>query len=76
MLEQEAQRLESVGGYLAIIALKHAVIDELKDSGYLDKIGEARLFATPQAAIAMLLRVVDKQRCKSCHQQAFAECPR
>ncbi len=76
MLEQEAQRLESAGGYLAIIALKHSVIDELKDSGYLDKIGEARLFATPQAAIAMLLRVVDKQRCNSCHQQAFAECLR
>ncbi|SDG77671.1 sulfate permease, SulP family [Vibrio xiamenensis] len=76
MLEQEAQRLESAGGYLAIIALKHAVIDELKDSGYLDKIGEARLFATPQAAIAMLLRVVDKQRCNPCHQKAFAECLR
>ena len=66
MLEQEAKRLEEAGGYLAIIGLKHAVIDELKASGYLNKVGTQRLFGTEHDAMSAVMGEVSRHElCQS-----------
>ncbi|NVK39912.1 MAG: SulP family inorganic anion transporter [Oceanospirillaceae bacterium] len=74
MLIQEARRLEQQGGRLMLSSLKGTVIDELKKSGYFDKLGPERVFETPKAAIASAVAKVKPDTCSRCEKRIFREC--
>lgn len=74
MLIQEAGRLEQRGGRLMLSSLKGTVIDELKGSGYLDKLGPERIFESPKAAIAAAVPKVTPDVCRHCTKRIFNEC--
>ncbi|MDN3555993.1 SulP family inorganic anion transporter [Halomonas maura] len=74
MLLQEARRLRDQGGELMISSLKGTVLDELRRRGDLARLGEARVFETPEAAIGATAPALDPSVCRSCHQRVFTEC--
>ncbi|WCN15094.1 sulfate permease [Marinomonas mediterranea] len=56
MLEREAHRLEEEGCSLYFCALKNTVMDEIRDSGLMESIGEKRFFSTADDALTLLNR--------------------
>ncbi|MFC6671516.1 SulP family inorganic anion transporter [Marinobacterium aestuariivivens] len=76
MLIQEARRMEQQGGRLMLSSLKGTVIDELKGSGYFDKLGPERIFETPKAAIASAVPKANADVCSRCDRRIFNECAR
>ncbi|GGO86961.1 sulfate transporter [Marinobacterium nitratireducens] len=74
MLIQEARRLEQQGGRLMLSSLKGTVLDELKSSGYFDKLGPERIFETPKVAIAAAVVRVTPDTCSRCEKRIFREC--
>ncbi|UYG07812.1 SulP family inorganic anion transporter [Halomonas sp. M4R1S46] len=74
MLLQEAQRLRDQGGELMLSSLKGTVLDELRRRGDLARLGEERIFETPEAAIGATAPVLDPAVCRRCHKRVFTEC--
>ena len=74
MLLQEVRRLTDQGGELMISSLKGTVMDELRRRGDLKRIGEARFFENPEAAIASITPALDPDVCQGCAKRVFGEC--
>ncbi|MBB1485168.1 SulP family inorganic anion transporter [Oceanospirillum sediminis] len=75
MLWQEAKRLEHSGQHLYFCSVKHAVMETLSQSGYLDQIGEARFFTTTEAALSALTEHTSAPSgCEQCHNKIFNQC--
>lgn len=75
MLVQEARRIEKQGGKLLFSSLKGTVIDELKQIGYLDKLGSQLIHEGPEQALIASSQQLDRNICNSCQKQVFKECP-
>lgn len=75
MLHQEMLRLERQGGELLISSLKGTVLDELERTGGLRLLGAGSFHETPRSAIATLIPRLDKERCATCTERIFGDCP-
>ncbi|NYS78278.1 MULTISPECIES: SulP family inorganic anion transporter [Halomonadaceae] len=74
MLLQEIQRLRQQGGDLIISSLKGTVLDELRQRGDLQRLGEERFFEVPQAAITDTASRLNPIICQTCCYRIFNEC--
>lgn len=73
-LAHEARRLRARGGGLYLIRAKPGVLEPLRRGGYLDDIGEERLFDSKAQAIESIQRCLDHSVCAGCTRRIFAEC--
>jgi SulP family sulfate permease len=73
-LAQEAERRREQGGGLYFTSVKATGCEILKRGGYLQHIGEDRIFETKTEAIQGVFNRLDKERCKVCRARIFEEC--
>jgi SulP family sulfate permease len=73
-LAHEASRLSKEGGGLYLIRAKPGVVEPLRRGGYLDEIGEDRLFGSKSEAIASIFDRLDSSVCAACSHRVFNEC--
>ena len=75
MLMQEKQLIEARGGKLVFSSFKGTVIDELRRSGLLARIGESLFYDSSEEAIAAVVPRLDREICDNCTARVFKECP-
>lgn len=76
MLMHEAKRRRANGGGLYLTNLKHGAHGFLKQSGYLESIGQANIFSSKRQAISSIYHFLQKQICQTCDSKIFIECKR
>lgn len=76
MLMHEAQRRRGNGGGLYLTNLKQGAYGFLKQSGYLEKIGQANIFNSKGEAIGNIYPRLQQQICQGCSSKIFQECRR
>ncbi len=74
MLEQEAKRLESLGGGLFFYNVKDSVFRYLLRSDAFEHIGDYHFFPTKNGAIQWVFTQLDEEQCASCPKRIFKEC--
>jgi SulP family sulfate permease len=74
MLVQEAKYWKAQGGSLYLCGLKMEAKEFLQCGGYLNEIGEDKLFTSKKEAIAEIFKVLDHEFCQSCEKRIFREC--
>ncbi len=74
MLEQEAKRLEDLGGGLYFYHTKEKVFDSLRDSEVFDHIGDYHFFPTKKGAIHWVFSQLNESQCQRCDKRIFMEC--
>lgn len=74
MLVQQAKYWKSQGGGLYICGLKMEAENFLRSGGYLNDIGEDKLFTTKKQAVAEIFKDLDHQYCQTCEKRIFREC--
>ncbi|MEH6473103.1 MAG: SulP family inorganic anion transporter [Halopseudomonas sp.] len=74
MLMHEAKRRRANGGGLYLTNLKQGAYGFLKQSGYLESIGQANIFNSKGQAISSIHRFLQKQICQTCRSKIFTEC--
>ncbi len=74
MLVQEAKYWKAQGGGLYLCGLKMEAKEFLRRGGYLDEIGEDKLFTSKKEAIAEIFKALDHQFCQTCEKRIFREC--
>jgi SulP family sulfate permease len=74
MLVQQAKYWKAQGGGLYLCGLKMKTEEFLRRGGYLDEIGEDKLFTSKKEAIADIFKALDHQFCQTCEKRIFREC--
>jgi len=74
MLVQQAKYWKAQGGGLYLCGLKMKTEEFLRRGGYLDEIGEDKLFTSKKEAIADIFKALDQQFCQTCEKRIFREC--
>ncbi len=74
MLEQEAKRLEELGGGLYFYHVKESVFKHLIDNEVFDHIGDYHFIPTKKGAIHWVFSQLDESQCKTCTKRIFLEC--
>ena len=70
-LEQEAKRLQNLGGGLYLTKLKSKVIEETTPSGLFEHVPH---FTSKAEAVQSVFLRLDYTRCRACKEQVFFEC--
>ncbi len=73
-LGQEARTWRDRGGALYLIHPKAGVVNPLRRGGYLEIIGETRIFQSKDHAIGSIFAALDRDVCKACRRRIFLEC--
>ncbi len=74
MLEQEAKRIEQLGGGLFFYNIKDSVFKYLLDSDAFGHIGDYHFFPSKKGAIQWVFTQLDEDICKRCDKRIFTEC--
>jgi len=74
MLATEAHRLEKLGGGLYFADLKPNVYEFLGKSHFVSDLGNTHFFDRKRDALKFIYKKLDKDRCKQCTAEVFAEC--
>ncbi len=74
MLVQQAKYWKTQGGGLYLCGLKMKTEQFLRHGGYLDEIGEDKLFNSKKEAITEIFKDLDHQYCQTCEKRIFREC--
>ena len=74
MLEQEAKRLEELGGGLFFYNVKESVFSYLLRSDAFEHIGDYHFFPSKKGAIQWVFTQLDEDVCISCPKRIFKEC--
>lgn len=74
MLEQEAKRLEELGGGLFFYNIKDSVFKYLLRSDAFKHIGDYHFFPSKKGAIQWVFTQLDEEACKICPRRIFKEC--
>ena len=74
MLEEEAKRLEELGGGLFFYNIKDSVFKYLLRSDAFEHIGDYHFFPTKKGAIQWVFAQLDEDICKTCPRRIFVEC--
>ncbi len=74
MLEQEAKRLEELGGGIFFYNVKDSVFKYLLRSDAFEHIGDYHFFPTKKGAIQWVFTQLDETMCKNCSRRIFKEC--
>jgi SulP family sulfate permease len=74
MLEQEAKRIEELGGGLFFFNVKDSVFKYLLRSDAFEHIGDYHFFPTKKGAIQWVFSQLDEDQCISCPKRIFKEC--
>lgn len=74
MLEQEAKRLEELGGGIFFFNIKDSVFKYLLDSDAFSHIGDYHFFPSKKGAIQWVFTQLDEDICKACDKRVFEEC--
>ena len=74
MLEQEAKRIEELGGGLYFYHVKENVFKHLIHNEVFDHIGDYHFFPTKKGAIHWVFSQLDESKCQTCTKRIFNEC--
>lgn len=74
MLEQEAKRIEELGGGLFFYNIKDSVFRYLLRSDAFKHIGDYHFFPSKKGGIQWVFTQLDEDVCKSCPHRIFKEC--
>ncbi len=74
MLEQEAKRIEELGGGLFFYNIKDSVFRYLLRSDAFKHIGDYHFFPSKKGGIQWVFTQLDEDVCKSCPRRIFKEC--
>ncbi len=74
MLEQEAKRIEELGGGLYFYHVKDSVFKHLLRSDAFEHIGDYHFFPSKKAGIQWVFTQLDEDQCISCPKRIFREC--
>ncbi len=74
MLEQEAKRIEEVGGGLYFYHVKDSVFKYLLRSDAFEHIGSSHFYPAKKSAIQSVFTLLDEDQCISCPKRIFQEC--
>jgi len=74
MLEQEAKRLEELGGGIFFYNVKDSVFSYLLRSDAFEHIGDYHFFPSKKGAIQWVFTQLDEDQCASCPKRIFKEC--
>jgi SulP family sulfate permease len=74
MLEQEAKRIEELGGGLYFYHIKDGVFKHLLRSDAFGHIGDYHFFPTKKGGIQWVFTQLDEETCKACPKKVFREC--
>lgn len=74
MLEQEAKRLEELGGGLFFYNIKDSVFKYLLRSDAFKHIGDYHFFPSKKGAIQWVFTQLNEEACKICPRRIFKEC--
>ena len=74
MLEQEAKRIEELGGGLYFYHIKDSVFKHLLRSDAFEHIGDHHFFPAKKSAIQWVFTQLDEDQCRSCPKRIFQEC--
>ena len=74
MLEQEAQRIEDLGGGLFFYHIKDGVFKHLLRSDAFEHIGKHHFFPSKKGAIQWVFTQLDEDQCIKCPKRIFKEC--
>lgn len=74
MLEQEAKRIEELGGGLYFYHIKDTVFKHLLRSDAFDHIGDHHFLPSKKAAVQWVFSQLDEDQCKQCPKRIFKEC--
>ena len=74
MLEEEAKRLEELGGGLFFFNVKDSVFKYLLRSDVFEHIGDYHFFPYKKGAIQWVFTQLDESICKNCSRRVFLEC--
>ena len=74
MLEQEAKRIEELGGGLFFFNIKDSVFKYLLRSDAFEHIGEYHFFPSKKGAIQWVFSQLDEDQCITCPKRIFKEC--
>lgn len=74
LLEQEAKRIEELGGGLYFYHIKDGVFKHLLRSDAFDHIGDHHFFPAKKGAIQWVFTQLDEDKCKACDKRVYKEC--
>jgi SulP family sulfate permease len=74
LLEQEAKRVEELGGGLYFYNIKDGVFKHLLRSDAFGHIGDYHFFPTKKGGIQWVFTQLDEEICKVCPKRVFKEC--
>jgi len=74
MLEQEAQRIEELGGGLFFYHIKDGIFKHLLRSDAFEHIGDHHFFPSKKGAIQWVFTQLDEDFCIKCPKRIFKEC--
>lgn len=75
MLLSELTRIERLGGSLVFCGFKNTLLDDLRESGYFNLIGQHTIFTDTSQAVNQLIPDLNKRRCDTCTDHIFLNCP-
>jgi len=74
LLEQEAKRIEELGGGLFFYHIKDGVFKHLLRSDVFEHIGDHHFFPSKKGAIQWVFTQLDEDKCAQCSRRVFREC--
>ena len=74
LLEQEAKRIEELGGGLYFYHIKDGVFKHLLRSDAFEHIGDHHFFPAKKGAIQWVFTQLDEDKCKACEKRVYKEC--
>ena len=74
MLEEEAKRIEELGGGLFFFNIKDSVFKYLLRSDAFEHIGDYHFFPSKKGAIQWVFTQLDEDQCITCKKRIFKEC--
>ena len=74
MLEQEAKRIEELGGGLFFYHVKETVFKHLIRNDVFDHIGDYHFIPTKKGAIHWVFSQLQESKCQTCTKRIFSEC--
>lgn len=74
-LAQEARHYREAGGALYLVHVKEGVCEPLRRGGYIEVIGNDKVFQSKSLALAAVVADLDPCVCVFCEKRVFQECP-
>jgi SulP family sulfate permease len=74
-LAQEARHYKKLGGALYLMHVKEGVCEPLRRGGYIEEIGNDKVFQSKSKALAAVVNDLDPCVCALCTKRVFQECP-